>query len=306
MARPEFLYRPAQIFARLKYAVAPPAGDCIITMPWRHALAVDAGELHGRALLTHGVVDLALTEIIWRLLDEGDVAVDIGANIGSLTSAMVRRVGCRGTVIAFEPHPMTRARLSGNVERWQAKGSASVIVREEAVSSHVGKAFLSEPKGFQANSGLARIDQNSDGMEVKTITFDQAFAAFATVNLVKIDVEGNEAQVLAGMNSSLQHGKIQHLIFEDFDSLPSAKCIALEALGYTTFLIRRTIRGPALVATHEQPSATPGDPPNVFATLHPEIAQEKLVRKGYSCLRAGRASIVHTKKIIGKIACVRN
>ncbi len=284
LTRPEFLYRPAQIYSRLKYAFGPPTGECLVTMPWGHALAVDAGELHGRALLTHGVVDLALTEIIWRLLDEGDVAVDIGANIGSLTSAMVHRVGHRGTVIAFEPHPTTRARLNTNVERWQTRGCASVTVREEAVSSHVGKAFLSEPKGFQANSGLARIDQNSDGIEVKTTTFDQVFAAFATVNLVKIDVEGNEAQVLAGMTSSLQEGKINHLIFEDFNHLPSSNCLTVENFGYTTFLIRRTIRGPAFISTREHPVAAPGDPPNVFATLHPDVVHEKLLAHGYRCL----------------------
>ena len=50
--------------------------------------------------------DLISCEAIWRLLDEGELALDVGANIGYMTSLMAARLGKNGRVIAFEPHPV--------------------------------------------------------------------------------------------------------------------------------------------------------------------------------------------------------
>ncbi len=42
---------------------------------------VDADEIHGRAMLTLGAMDLRLAKIFWRLIEPGDYVADIGAKL---------------------------------------------------------------------------------------------------------------------------------------------------------------------------------------------------------------------------------
>ena len=52
----------------------------------------------GRAIWRLGVYDLPVTELIWRLLDPGDSAFDVGANLVYMTGVMAARVGAQGQV----------------------------------------------------------------------------------------------------------------------------------------------------------------------------------------------------------------
>ena len=50
-------------------------------MPWGIPLLVDADELHGRAMLTLGIMKFRLAKILWLLIEPGDHVVDIGAKL---------------------------------------------------------------------------------------------------------------------------------------------------------------------------------------------------------------------------------
>ncbi len=52
----------------------------------------------GRSLWRLGVYDLVTCELCWRLLDPGETAVDVGANIGVVTGLLARRAGPAGEV----------------------------------------------------------------------------------------------------------------------------------------------------------------------------------------------------------------
>ncbi len=75
------MYRPSQILRRLRYSLRPPVGPVWVRMPWGMPLLVDADELHGRAMLTLGIMDLRLAKILWRLIEPGDHVADIGAKL---------------------------------------------------------------------------------------------------------------------------------------------------------------------------------------------------------------------------------
>ena len=62
-------------------------------------------ETIGRAILRLGVYDLCVSESICRLLDPGESAIDVGANLGYMTSLMAAKAGKCGSVESFEPHP---------------------------------------------------------------------------------------------------------------------------------------------------------------------------------------------------------
>ena len=50
-----------------------------------------------------------------KLIEEGDVVVDVGANIGYFTCLFGKRVGSSGMVHAFEPDRDNANVLEGNV-----------------------------------------------------------------------------------------------------------------------------------------------------------------------------------------------
>src|SRR4051812_40379471 len=59
------------------------------------------------------------SELAWvmlRMLKPGDIAIDVGANIGFFTMLMAKLVGPTGHVIALEPGELAREYLMKNIE----------------------------------------------------------------------------------------------------------------------------------------------------------------------------------------------
>lgn len=134
-----------------------------------------------------------------REVREGDVVLDIGANLGAYTMAFGQWVGASGRVFAFEPAPAARFGLERHVELNALGGR--VVVRAEAVSAAPGTVrFLAV-----GASGSNRISAgNPDGHDVATTSVD-AFCAEHGIRpaVIKIDVEGAELDVLKGARATI-------------------------------------------------------------------------------------------------------
>ena len=57
-----------------------------VHLPWGLQLRIDPRESIGSAVWRLGLYDLAVSETLWRLTSPGDLTVDVGANIGHMTS----------------------------------------------------------------------------------------------------------------------------------------------------------------------------------------------------------------------------
>jgi protein-L-isoaspartate O-methyltransferase len=90
-------------------------------LPWGLHIRIHPLEEHGQILLTLGVIDLAVTETLFRLANPGEIAVDVGANIGYMTSVLAARINSSsgGSIWAFEAHPEIFEELKYNVEKWK-------------------------------------------------------------------------------------------------------------------------------------------------------------------------------------------
>lgn len=145
-------------------------------------------------------------------LGAGDVVLDIGANIGLYTLTLARRVGPTGRVFAFEPEPSNCALLRKNIEQ---NGYHNVTIFEKAVSDRSGKCnlYLSKTHG-----GLHRTYQSracSGSVVIESVRLDDiADLRDQEVNLIKIDVEGAEPRVLAGMGALLGRSRNLKLFME--------------------------------------------------------------------------------------------
>jgi FkbM family methyltransferase len=165
--------------------------------------------------MAYGLYELETARLITRLLRPGDHFVDGGANLGYFTVLAAGRVGANGRVDAFEPDPLNRQRLLENLGR---NGSPECVrVHPQALGDHEGVATLYRPAAETANHGMSSLvagkGNAGDRFDVTLTTLDAALG-HATPRLVKLDLEGGEAQAVEGMQRLLATDTPPHLIVE--------------------------------------------------------------------------------------------
>jgi FkbM family methyltransferase len=136
----------------------------------------------------------------------GATVIDVGASWGLFTYHLARRVGERGLVYSYEPHPANAVVLQK-----LAKARPHVQFRPVAVSDAAGHAELLVPKQHSrlvtAQSSLAHgfKEVETERIEVQTVRLDDEIGTALQVDFIKIDVEGHElyvdASTLAAVSS---------------------------------------------------------------------------------------------------------
>lgn len=143
------------------------------------------------------------TDVICSLLNPGDVALDVGANVGTITIGMAKKVGREGMVFAFEPQRAAFMCLCGNV------ALTHCINHVRCFNAAVGDTdgFIQVPVlplDVAFNVGGMRLDDQSYADHFKALPREDVplmtidAMNFPRVNLIKIDVEAMESKVLAG------------------------------------------------------------------------------------------------------------
>jgi len=162
------------------------------TIETRHGTftVFDEDELVGLSLVTYGEYSEGEVEVFRKVLRSGDVAIDVGANIGALTVPMAKLVGEQGKVWAFEASDANLKLLYKNIEQ---NNLSKVEVLPFAASDKSGFLKVDKQSALHAYS---RRDINEGEFEVSCMTIDEL--KLAKVKLIKIDVDGHELQVLNG------------------------------------------------------------------------------------------------------------
>ncbi|MBT4519630.1 MAG: FkbM family methyltransferase [Halieaceae bacterium] len=168
---------------------------------------------------------------IVKYLSPGMTTCDVGANAGVMSFLMAKQVGAKGAVFAFEPDERNIACIEDSIT---ANPDFSVQLVQCAVSSKTGNAILIKDGGVYT-SKLAS-DGNASGTSVRTTRLDDFFDGLQArlPDLVKVDVEGAETEVVAGMTNILNKAKpviICELHLRDNPEALSI-CTTLEAIGY--------------------------------------------------------------------------
>ena len=135
--------------------------------------------------------------LLQRQLRRGDTFVDCGANVGLWSLVAASSVGPSGTVLAFEAHPTTAARLERIV---RDSSLACVTVHNVAVGESAGHITFMESDEHNMQSLLA----TSGARRITTplVTLDEFH--LPALHGMKIDVEGYEERVLLGATESLR------------------------------------------------------------------------------------------------------
>jgi FkbM family methyltransferase len=285
--KPEYLFRPSQIAKRLRWTrpyneVEDPA------LPWGGRIRVHSDDLIGGSIARMGVYDLCVTETLWRLLDPGELAVDVGANIGYMTSVMARRVGPAGRVVAIEPHPEIYDELVANVRLFGGTRAEAIEAMPIALSSKAGTGHLTVSDAFSSNRGGATLSEPlpatvTSSYSVEMRRLDEVIEPGEFIALMKLDVEGHELDVLEGAERHLRQRGIRDVVFEEHSRPPTQVTTRLESCGYTVLRLGKGLFGP-LVGPATKPLTTPFDAPNYLGTIDPERALGRLAKRFWDAL----------------------
>ncbi|MDQ3878939.1 MAG: FkbM family methyltransferase [Actinomycetota bacterium] len=162
-------------------------------------------------LLFFGAYEPEITRLLAHLTTETSTVVDVGANIG-VHSLTMSALASKGRVLAFEPHPTTVERLRANLT---LNGATNVEALPFAVLDHACVVELHD--NTEKHRGMASLHpyEGWSKVTVEGTTLDAAIDAHrvGAVDVIKVDVEGYEAPVLAGGLATLARDK-PAVIFE--------------------------------------------------------------------------------------------
>lgn len=175
---------------------------------------------------------------IQKLIRPGATVYDIGANVGRFSVPFARWIGAEGKLYAVEPNPLCVYFLRANL---QQTGLQNHMILPVALSNRSGDCSFSLNYGSSligVGDDWAGVNKPGHRIGVERATLDALIDAFglSAPHFIKIDVEGAEASVVAGMMGTLEKSR-PHLMIELHGRQAAAdtlKCLA--GLGYRYLL----------------------------------------------------------------------
>lgn len=161
-----------------------------------------------RARGVHEVYEPELWSCMMAHVRPGDTVADVGASLGLYTIALAKRVGGPGRVISFEPDPESYLTLRQHVA-FNAVADR-VELSQAAVSDSEGTVEFAAGHGLDSHISAAA---EPGAILVKTVCLDMALEG-RRLDLLKVDVEGEEERVLRGATQLLRTpGRAPRVIF---------------------------------------------------------------------------------------------
>lgn len=208
-------------------------------LPWLERLEVIVmpEEQMSQVVYVSGLYEPCTASVLKRLLAPGDTFVDVGANIGLLTMLASRWVGPQGSVISFEPSGREFARLESHIDHNTLTNvrpmRAALGCREERRALHVANAARSGLNTFKPHFNYEDVTEAYTEM-VPVLRLDDVVRAqdVARVHAIKIDVEGDEVDVVMGAKDTITRDRPAIIVEMNSEtSAPDAPArLALESL----------------------------------------------------------------------------
>ena len=217
-----------------------------------YALFAYSSDLHIGAPIIAGIEhEPHVAAVMRERLRPGDVVLDVGANIGSLTMLAASRVGCDGRVIAVEPIARNRQLIARAA---RANGFGQVEILAAAASDHAGAFELRTHPETSNSATLVASGERLSGqrglsVSVPTLVLDEQFANLNRLDLLKIDIEGMEPLAMRGLERTL--ARFKPALLSEFHPWAIERATNTDAIDYLHWLLRFY---PAITILHREGS----------------------------------------------------
>jgi FkbM family methyltransferase len=154
-----------------------------------------------------GVYERSTTRALARLASPDAVVVDVGANIGAQALPLASRLGTKGRVIAVEPADAAMVRLRKNCALNPALSARMTLVHralvapgDTAAKTYFARWPLAHAVGAHPVHQGAPEPSSATGSTLDGLIDE---LGLTRVDLIKLDVDGNELPVLRGATATL-------------------------------------------------------------------------------------------------------
>lgn len=198
---------------------------------------------YDRDLFYKGLYEPESTRLIQRVLKSGNVAVDVGANIGYFSVILANTVGLKGKVFAFEPSSRFFSRLCRSISL--NKMETQIVAEQLALSDIRGNAILHTGK---TTASLVMQGPQFDSYKEKCCltTLDSYWFSMDDphqIHFLKLDVDGLETKVLLGSQKVIERFKpailvevCPYVLAADGSSADSLMDL-IKNMGYNQFMV---------------------------------------------------------------------
>jgi len=206
---PKFMGRDYLIEQLPKWFIKKPKGKVILKTRFGFKIELEPAfdKNIENVIYQRGVYEQGTVAVVQSFLKEGDVFIDVGANIGFLSLVAAEKVGKTGEVHAFEPVPSTLEILTKNKN---INIYDQLSIYPHALGNETAKRFIySENENRGGASLVNHISDEGIEIDIKRLD-DLEFSKPITV--IKIDVEGFEFEVLKGAENIILENKPKLII----------------------------------------------------------------------------------------------
>jgi len=150
-----------------------------------------------------------------KFLKPGDLAIDIGANIGDMTMPIALAVGKQGITLAFDPNPFVFDILLENVKL--NPDLTNIHAFNYAISETDDEFYFNSSEASFNNGGISKEKQNQHGKyslstKIKGINLEKFLLksypdSISRIKLIKIDTEGYDKEIIKSISDLLNKYK---------------------------------------------------------------------------------------------------
>ncbi|MEP6021546.1 MAG: FkbM family methyltransferase [Paracoccaceae bacterium] len=240
---------------------------------------VPAGDYVGRSMRFVGDLDPKVSWVVDRVLNSGDIALDIGSNLGLVSLRMAARVGPSGQVHAFDPQPRMQAYFRRTLD---LNPDLPITLHPIGLGPESTTLELAIPLNNSGSASLSTQFENLPGTETVQVPVEPLdnyaqTAGITQVKMIKMDVEGFEAQVLQGAHTFLGQTRPAVILLEENAPDPetglSPALELLQARDYTLYTLPRALWSVRLATlsehatTHDYVAVAPDAPDALRSAL---------------------------------------
>ena len=246
----------------------PPPG--LVRLPDGMSLVHDPSDWTCRAAY-QGTYEREILRLLRDLLHPGETVIDVGANVGIITTRAAGIVGPTGRVIAVEPSPRCIRELIA-----VTNDMGNVTVVEAALGDETGTVALAgwdnpDHRGLGSvvpghRAGLAENWHEGVALQVPQMRLDdlldEQVGDEGEIALIKIDVEGYEPVVLRGAPNLFGSHRVRAALLEVTTTLPVewvGELLSATVENYAAFAVEESGR------IRRRPTLTPVDADSAIA-----------------------------------------
>ncbi|MDQ7027237.1 MAG: FkbM family methyltransferase [Anaerolineae bacterium] len=201
-----FPQRPIRGMSRLGNLLTTclPAYESVVTMNHGFKMRLQSAQGAEMGLLLAGMYQPALTHILAQYSVQSGYYLDIGANLGFFSLLFASWAGDSGKVASFEVNPQMVAR----VQDGKALNDFDIDIVEKAVHNKAAETisfYVSSSAGKSSIYG-EQVSDITQQITVETITIDAYIQqmGWSRVDMIKMDIEGNDCQGLLGGSQTIR------------------------------------------------------------------------------------------------------